>query len=152
MHLKKIVRGIYSKRSPYRMKVAVNACFGGFGISDKAFGAILKRKGIAFETYNGTFTYRMSGVEFYKAGHLGENDHRIYSWNQFDKKYEGLDSMEEDRIRRTDPDLIAVIEELKDEANGRSAKIRIAEIPDDVEWHIAEYDGFETIAENHRTW
>jgi cytosine/adenosine deaminase-related metal-dependent hydrolase len=60
--------------------------------------------------------------------------------------------MEEDRIRRTDPDLIAVIEELKDEANGRSAKIRIAEIPDDVEWHIAEYDGFETIAENHRTW
>ena len=144
MHLKKIVRGIYSKRSPYRMKVAVNAGYGGFCISDKAFGAILKRKGIAFETYN--------GIDFYKAGHLGENDHRIYSWNQFDKKYEGLDSMEEDRIRRTDPDLIAVIEELKDEANGRSAKIRIAEIPDDVEWHIADYDGFETIAENHRTW
>ena len=146
MHLKKIVRGIHSKRSPYRMKVAINKCFGGFGISSKAFGSILTRKGIVFETC------KMSGIEFYTAGHLGENDHRIYSWYKFDKKYESLNGMEVERISRTDHDLIAVIEELDVEANGFCAKIRIVEIPDDVEWHIEEYDGFEHIAENHRTW
>lgn len=31
------------------MKVAINRCFGGFGISDEAFEKLLQRKGIAFE-------------------------------------------------------------------------------------------------------
>jgi len=26
------------------------------------------------------------------------------------------------------------------------------EIPDDVKWHIHEYDGLEHVAEDHRTW
>jgi len=54
--------------------------------------------------------------------------------------------------RRDDPDLIAVIEELGSEANGRSAELRIVEIPLDIEWHIEEYDGREHVAETHRTW
>ena len=157
MHLKKIVRGIYSKRSPYRMKVAINKCFGGFSISSKAFGSILKRKGIPYESCKNSYSIGNVLVddycmEFYKAGHLGEEDHRIYSWYQFDKKYEEFGNHETERISRTDPDLIAVIEELKDGANGIFAKLRILEIPDDVKWHIEDYDGSEHIAENHRTW
>jgi hypothetical protein len=31
------------------MKVAINTCFGGFGISDEAFEKLLERKGIAFD-------------------------------------------------------------------------------------------------------
>jgi hypothetical protein len=31
------------------MKVAINRCFGGFGISDEAFEKLLDRKGIAFD-------------------------------------------------------------------------------------------------------
>jgi hypothetical protein len=32
------------------------------------------------------------------------------------------------------------------------ARLKIIEIPDDIEWHIEEYDGLEHIDENHRTW
>jgi hypothetical protein len=53
---------------------------------------------------------------------------------------------------RADKDLIAVIEEMGQSVNGFAADISIVEIPDDVEWHIHEYDGLEHVAENHRTW
>ena len=55
-------------------------------------------------------------------------------------------------IERSDPALIQVIEELGKAANGSYADLRVVEIPDDVEWHIEEYDGLEHVAENHRTW
>jgi len=48
--------------------------------------------------------------------------------------------------------LIAVIEEMKEEANSWAADIRIVEVPDDAKWHIHEYDGLEHVAEDHRTW
>jgi len=52
---------------------------------------------------------------------------------------------------RTDPDLIAVIEQLgNDAADG--CDIRIVEIPDDVDWYIYDYDGYESIHEVHRIW
>lgn len=53
---------------------------------------------------------------------------------------------------RNDPDLVAVVEELGEAANGRFSKLRVVEIPDGVEWQIEEYDGLEWIAEKHRTW
>jgi hypothetical protein len=55
-------------------------------------------------------------------------------------------------ILRTDAILLEVVDELGTEANGQCAKIKIIEIPDDVEWEISEYDGIEHVAEKHRTW
>ncbi len=55
-------------------------------------------------------------------------------------------------IPRDDPDFIKVVEEMGDESNGSHAKLKIIEIPDGVEWKIEEYDGWEHIAEKHRTW
>ena len=37
-------------------------------------------------------------------------------------------------------------------AGGRHTNLVIVEIPMDVKWHIAEYDGLEHVAEDHRTW
>ena len=53
---------------------------------------------------------------------------------------------------RTDPDLVAAVEALGEEANGLRASLLVVEIPDDVDWYIEEYDGHEWIAETHRTW
>lgn len=53
---------------------------------------------------------------------------------------------------RANPKLVDIVEKLGTEANGESATLEIVEIPDDVSWHIAEYDGYEHIAEDHRTW
>lgn len=53
---------------------------------------------------------------------------------------------------RTDPSLITVVEMLGDEANGLFSRLKVVEIPDDVEWLINDYDGIETIHEKHRIW
>ncbi len=55
-------------------------------------------------------------------------------------------------LKRDDPDLVAIVEELGEKASGRFAKLAVVEIPDDVEWGIEEYDGVEWVAEDHRTW
>lgn len=89
------------------MKVAVNKCFGGFGLSEEAY----KELGIERDSY---------GYEY--------------------------------RDKRTDPELISVIEKLGDKANGQYAQIEIVEIPDGIAWEINEYDGIETIHEVHRSW
>lgn len=50
------------------------------------------------------------------------------------------------------PELIKVVEEMGDAANGSCANLKIVEIPDDVEWDVEEYDGNEWISEKHSTW
>jgi hypothetical protein len=55
-------------------------------------------------------------------------------------------------IKRDDPLLIQVVEHLGKEANGDCASLRIISIPEDVKWTVEEYDGREWIAEEHRTW
>ena len=90
------------------MKVVINSCYGGFGLSDNA-------------------------LDMYK---------------QLSNKYEIYDF----ELDRTDPVLIQIVETLGAEANGRFAKLLVVEIPDDIKWEIAEYDGIESVEEVHRSW
>jgi hypothetical protein len=53
---------------------------------------------------------------------------------------------------RNDFNLVSVVERLGDEANGQFAKLKIVEVPDDVDWAIEEYDGIEWIREKSREW
>lgn len=56
-------------------------------------------------------------------------------------------------FERDCPFLIQVIEEMGSKfCSGRYSKLKVVEIPEDVEWDIAEYDGFEWVEEKHRTW
>ncbi len=55
-------------------------------------------------------------------------------------------------IPRNDTDLLTVIDEMGQEAAGTGCKLGIAEVPDDVDWEVVADDGFEWIAEKHRTW
>ena len=81
------------------MKIVINKCFGGFGLSEKA------------------------------------------------KEILGIDnSFDEYQIDRNDPKLIEVVETLGDEANGRYARLRVVNIPDDAtDWELDEYDGAEKV-------
>ena len=54
-------------------------------------------------------------------------------------------------IKRNDPLLIQVVEELGEEA-GDDIKLKTVEIPDDVEWEINADYGVEIIVEKHRRW
>ena len=119
------------------MKVAINCCFGGFGLSDAAFEKLLERKGIEFE--KSAEAHTLGITHYYRKGMMGQNEGYL-------SHYEFTDN-------RGDTDLIAVIEEMGvEEASSKYAEIRIVEIPNDVDWHIHEYDGMEHVAEDHRTW
>lgn len=56
------------------------------------------------------------------------------------------------KVKRTDEDLIKVVEKLKEKANTICSKLKVIEIPDDLDYEIEEYDGNEWISEKHRTW
>ena len=127
-----------TKRETRMRKIAINRCFGGFGLSDEAFEKLLTRKGIAFEKVVNPEKSSLLGTSYFNAGHAGEDDQYLAQYELFEN--------------RADPDLIAVIEEMGDAANGWAAEITIVEVPADAQWHVAEYDGLEHVAENHRTW
>jgi hypothetical protein len=57
-----------------------------------------------------------------------------------------------DHNKRDDNELIEVISRLGSNANGAHAKLKIVEIPDDVEYFIEDHDGIERIVEKHRHW
>ena len=116
------------------MKVVINRCYGGFGLSDAAFEKLLDRKGIAWEKKKYSYSYDA----YYHAGHLDDNDYYLFNF-----KFYG---------DRTDKDLLAVIEEMGESSFGEFANLQIVNIPDDVEFEIEEYDGMEWVAEKHRTW
>ena len=53
--------------------------------------------------------------------------------------------------KRTDPEMIAVVEKLGGAASGKFAELQVVEIPDGIDYRIEDYDGIEWIAEG-RTW
>jgi hypothetical protein len=119
------------------MKVVINTDFGGFGLSKEAFERLLQRKGIEFEVVESK-AFGFERGSFYHKGHAGDDNYYLSDYDFYDK--------------RSDEDLIAVVEELGEAANGWAASLKIVEIPDGVEWFIHEYDGREHVAERHRTW
>ena len=78
--------------------------------------------------------YKELGLEWDRYGYLS-------SW-----------SNQTQEQQRSDPRLVAVVEKLGVAASGECANLRVVEIPDDVQWEIEEYDGYEHVAEKHRTW
>lgn len=66
---------------------------------------------------------------------------------------EGRDFAVAHDLPRDDPRLIQVVEALGSEvASNRFSELHVIEIPDGVKWHVHEYDGFETLHEDHRSW
>lgn len=114
------------------MKIVINSDFGGFSLSDAAFERYLELKGIEFARTSTPF----GSANYYKAGHIDEDDYYLSYYD----------------IKRDDPILVQVVEEMGEEANGHYSSLKVVEIPDDVEWILQEYDGAEHIAEAHRRW
>lgn len=138
------------------MKVVINKCFGGFGLSDAGTRAYWERKGKQVFAVGASqlFTLYFDAPlppEFAltEGGSFMRRDHPEYE--NYDKWYSAHSLYDKD-IARNDPDLVAIVEELGQKASGRFADLAVVEIPDDVDWEISEYDGNEHVAEKHRTW
>ena len=114
------------------MKIVVNSCFGGFGLSHKAVMLYAQKKGLTLYPKLGSFRL----WEYYTTPDM---DSRSYFYLEGD-------------VERNDPTLVEVVEELGKAADGSYARLRIVEIPDGAAWEIDEYDGQESVREPSRHW
>lgn len=133
------------------MKIVINNCFGGFGLSEKAMRAYFAKKGRdVFKSGDGLFTTYFDAPvpkEFKADISYDHPDYKRYcQWYSEHGLYDK-------DIPRDDPDLVSVVEELGCKgASGQYASLSVVEIPDGVQWQIEEYNGSEHVAEVHRTW
>lgn len=149
------------------MKIVINSCHGGFGLSKKAIKRYLELKGKdCFFYEHDTTKYDYKEKIYVKIPISSETSLSFCVTKDFgniiklseskqDKLYREFwnDFYFSDRgIPRDDLDLIKVINELGNEASGSCAKLEVIEIPEGINWEINEYDGFETIHEVHRSW
>lgn len=138
------------------MKVVINACYGGFGLSHKGVMRYAERKGIKLypvedKRFGFTTYFRVPPEE--RMEDIGVRFHYLSLEDrvEYNRKW-GEQTLYDRDIPRDDQDLVAVVEELGAEANSRYAELKVVEIPDNIEWEIDEYDGMETIEEKHRSW
>lgn len=126
-------------------KVVINTCYGGFGLSTKAYEKLMEL-GIPLREYveqkRDPITNRFlpepanDGEVIFKSLSTKANDYWD-CWTQDNREH---------------PLLVQVVEELGSEVDGDHSQLKIVEIPADVEYTIAEYDGIESIHEVHRSW
>ena len=129
-----------------KTKVVVNRCYGGFGLSQRAFRRLIEL-GVPSGPYYEEPRDTKTGLVLPQP----KNDGIVIFTTGGGFRKEPLWSVDLDKMR-SDPRLIQVVEELGSKANGRCAKLQIVEIPDGIDWEIEEYDGQEWVSEKHRTW
>ena len=135
------------------MKVVVNRCYGGFGISIKAQLEIHQRGGCPHQKIEPRSQY--FGGDSWKGFYKSEKEYQEQHLKMCEIAQvngEILYDEHRDYENRTCPKLIEVVEELKEKAFGQHAELEVVEIPDDVKYEIDDYDGIETIHEEHRSW
>jgi len=140
------------------MKVVINKCWGGFGLSDKAY-EWMHKNGIPIRKYV---------PEKYGKDGLVKREPKNEGKIIFDRMLSPATMPSftvEQEIKvlgrywdtwtgknRAHPLVVSVVEALGDKANDQHASLKVVEIPDGIKWHIEEYDGQEHVAEDHRTW
>jgi len=102
-------------------KIVYNACYGGFGLSQKAIQRYSDLAGL------GLVYKKEEGKSW---GHWSTPDGDYWSYHD---------------ISRTDPFLVQVVEELVREADGMCARLVINELPAGTLYRIDEYDGMESV-------
>ena len=144
------------------MKLVINKCYGGFGLSHKCMMRYGELAGTKFFPYI-NFRDKKGDIDFKKyIEYHGEEKNRMECVFYFTKKMTekqlansakwGKFYFSDRNVDRSDPFLIQAVEELGDEANGEFAELRVIEIPDGVEYEIDEYDGIESVHEKHAVW
>ena len=135
------------------MKIVINKCYGGFGLSDAAYEKLIEY-GIPARAYQEETRAPETGLYRRQPGNEGEiifDD----SLAKMPRRIALLGGRYWDtwtRGNRTHPLLVRAVEELGSAASGRFADLAVVEVPDGISWELDEYDGIETIAETHRTW
>ena len=104
------------------MKIAINRCWGGFGLSEAVFDEL--------------------GIKWTGYGYL-ENE----NFPSISKSEEDYNAW-----RAHPDLIAAIEAVGLDKASASMSEVVIVDIPDDIEWELQDYDGQESIHEVHRSW
>lgn len=118
-------------------KIVYNACYGGFGLSKEAVLRYAELKGIKLYEYVEP-RWKNMGIHMWIKVPQEEYD-KLSQKEQRDVWFHDC------VIERTDPILVQVVEELRDKANGRCAKLAVQDLPKGTLYRIDEYDGYESV-------
>jgi hypothetical protein len=142
------------------MKIVVNRCYGGFGLSHEAIMRYAEIKGIQLFPIREIRDLNRDWTKPAKFLMIDDNkqiDNELLI-HYVTKPLNGDGTYKEDsywshyNIERDDLSLVKVVEEMGNAANGDCAKLEVVEIPDGIDWGIDEYDGIERVEESHRSW
>jgi hypothetical protein len=129
------------------MKIVINRCYGGFGLSHAGIKRYAELKGI--ELY--AFADERDFTQFEDRKMIPVNDvsedafmiHYCTTPEYSNDTYWSYYDMERD-----DPALVQVVEELGEAANGRCASLKVVDIEPGTQYRIEEYDGNERVEYN----
>ena len=126
------------------MKVVINKCYGGFGLSQEALRWLVEQRGWTLDEVKTSEEWNKSKAQIVDTSGLGRE--RLWGPLTLCRVGEG------ELACRTNPDIVAVVETLGEKADGDYSSLKVVEVPDGIEIEIKEYDGQEWVAETHETW
>lgn len=146
------------------MKVVINKCFGGFGLSQAAYERLIEL-GMPVKPC----IAQKRGADGLWLPEPRNNGEHITDYMHPESTFEGRGIDQDTMVRmnngryhagwlrdqphgRTHALLVQVVEELGGKASDRLAALKVVEIPAGVEWEIEDYDGREHIAQKHQAW
>jgi len=138
------------------MKIVINKCYGGFGVSHKGIMRWAELKGITLYPFTEEKLHDFSNQKY--IPYIEGSEIPFFGVYYATKPLTSEGKYEEDSwfwyrdIERNDPCLVQVVEEMGDEASGYLSALKIVEVPDGIEWEIDDYDGMESVQEVHQSW
>lgn len=143
------------------MKVVINKCFGGFGLSPAALLRLYELQCPDLELHDVDSYYgkrdddsilgKKAALEGWRQHLKGDGKFSVFLTVFTPDEKHVINTPYGDDFRKS-PMLLQVLEELGPLANGMCANLVAVEVPDGVDYVISEYDGSEHIAERHQTW
>jgi hypothetical protein len=133
-------------------KIVINNCYGGFGLSNEAKERLLEKVGIDVKYAFNINSFR----KIYVIDKINEDKIKKHKWIEiYSKDYLLKNKIKDneipiyvydDDIPRHMPELVEVVEELKEKANDIYSKLKIINCYSKI-YKIDEYDGLEKLVE-----
>ena len=132
------------------MKIVINSCFGGFSLSPKGERRYLELKGLNSYFYKSTaYRFNDGKTEFTRIDNIDDVPNIFFYCTTYDQGKTLTDFPKDlfhpSVLKRSDPILVQVVEELGAESFGACAKLEIVDIDKGRWFKIDEYDGYESI-------
>lgn len=132
------------------MKIVINSCYGGFSLSPKGERRYLELKGLNSYFYKQSkYNYPDNAIEFVRLDNIDDVPDLFFYCTTYDQGKTLLDYPKDvfhsRCLKRNDPILGQVVEELGAESFGKCAKLEVVDIDKGRWFKIDEYDGYESI-------